>query len=514
MKTCLYTFILFLVFTNVFSQTAKHYDIDVADEHFEHKNFLTALPIYKEILKKDKNNVELQYKIAQCYLNTNINRTESIKYLEFCSKEPKMVTEVWLKLGTAYRLADKLDDAIGAFEKYKELEPKKKKIADREIEICNNAKTLMLNPVNVSFTNLGKELNSEFADYYPFVSQDENFLAFTTRRKGQTASRPESDGYYASDVYTSKLADGKWMKAENIGTKINSGLDEQVVGMTPDASQLLIYIDHIDKFGDIYYSTKKSGAYVKYLPFPEHINKKIEHSGSISADGNTLFFVRANDKDDQTDIYICRKLPNGLWSEPFKMTESVNTIYNEDFPYISSDGITLYFSSQGHNSMGGYDLFKSVWNEENNTWSPAENLGYPLNTTDDDRSISLTPDNRIGYASALRPGGQGDLDIYRIRFNDVEQKMKIYLGSVQLGDSLHQPKEYSVNIFVINSKTNEEFTFVPNHNNGKLIMALPSGYYDIVVSAEGYEDVKDKIVVSDLGIPIAEEKKNYKMIKK
>lgn len=511
-KYC-FIFVLIFIVTSLFSQTSKKFEKEDADEHFSHGNFLMALPIYKEVLKKDKENVDLHYKIAECYLRTNINKPEAIKYLDFCSKAPKCNSDVWLKLGHAYRLANKLDDAKTAFEKFKELEPKKKKTADREIEICNNAKILMLNPVNVSFTNLGKEINSEFADYYPFVTQDESFLAFTTRRKGQTAGRLEVDGYYASDVYTSKLDKGKWLKAENVGTKINSPLDEQVVGMKPDGSEMLIYIDHIDKYGDIYSSSKKNGAYVKYLPFFENINKKTEHSASISADGNTLFFVRGDDREAQTDIFICRKMPNGAWSEPFKMGDDVNTPYNEDFPCISADGVTLYFSSQGHNTMGGFDLFKSVWNQEENTWTKAENLGYPVNTTDDDRSISITPDNRVGYVSAFRPGGIGDLDIYRVRFNDYDQKLTLYLGSIQLGDSLNQPSEFIVNILAINSQTQEEFSFAPNPTNGKLVMALPFGTYDITVIADGYAELKDKISVSDLGLPISEEKKNYKLVK-
>ena len=163
--------------------------------------------------------------------------------------------------------------------------------------------------------------------------------------------------------------------------------------------------------------------------------------------------------------------------------------------------------------MGGYDLFKSVWNPEENTWTKAENLGYPLNTTDDDRSISLTPDNRVGYISALRPGGLGDLDLYRVKFNDVDQKLTLYLGNVLLGDSAVQPKEFIVNILAINETTQEELSFVPNPSNGKLVMALPAGTYDVTISADGYAEHKDKITVSDLGLPIAEEKKNYHLKK-
>jgi hypothetical protein len=510
-------FFLIISFFNVslsFAQSSKiKDDITDADEHYLHHNYLMALPIYIELLKTDKTNPSIHYKIGECYLNTNINKSEAIKYLEFCAKDPKVESIVWLRLGHAYRLSNKIDDAIIAFEKYKSLEPKKKKEAERQLEICNNAKSLMLNPINVSFTNLGKEINSEFADYYPWITQDESFLAFTTRRKGQTAGRVEVDGYYASDIYISKLDAGKWIKAENPGPKINSSLDEQVVGLKADGSEMLIYIDHIDKYGDIYSAVKKNGAWVKYVIFPEHINKKIEHSASISADGNTLLFVRGDSRQDQTDIFICRKLPNGNWSEPFKLGNEINTTYNEDFPYLSTDGITLYFSSEGHNTIGGFDLFKSVWNPEENTWTMAENLGYPLNTTDDDRSISLTPDNRVGYISALRPGGQGDLDIYRVKFNDVDQKLTLYLGDIILGDSLNKPKEFIANILAVNTINNEEFSFSPNPTNGKFVMALPAGAYEITVTSNGFSQFKDKLTVSDLGLPISEEKKNYKLAK-
>ena len=496
-----------------YSQPGKKYEVADADEHYNHHNFLMALPIYKELLKGDKNNADINFKTGLCYLNTNINKAEAIKYFEACTKSAKPNNEAWYYLGNAYRLGNKIDEAIKAFEKYRELEPKKKKITDRQIEICNNAKALMINPVNVSFVNLGKEINSEFADYYPWITQDESFLAFTTRRKGTTAGRLEMDGYYASDVYTSKLENGKWLKAENAGVKINSSLDEQVVGLTADGNEMLIYIDHIDKYGDIYFSFKKAGAYVKYLAFPEYINKQIEHSASVSADGNTLFFVRGESREDQTDIYMCRRLPNGNWSEPFKLGEEINTPYNEDFPYLSTDGVTLYFSSEGHNTMGGFDLFKTVWNPEDNTWTKAENLGYPLNTTDDDRSISLTPDNRVGYISALRAGGQGDLDLYRVKFNDIDQKLTLYLGNVLLGDSAAQPKEYIVTILALNEATQEELSFIPNPTNGKLVMALPAGTFNITVTAEGYAEQKDKIIVSDIGLPISEEKKNYHLKK-
>src|SRR5690606_37157144 len=136
------------------------------------------------------------------------------------------------------------------------------------------------------------------------------------------------------------------------------------------------------------------------------------------------------------------------WAVPVKLPDIINTEYNEDCPYLSQDGQFLYFASEGHNSMGGYDLFRSKWDQETNTFSEPENLGYPINSTDDDRSICVTADNRLAYISAYRPNGIGDLDIYRVKFNNAEPVLAIYTGKVFMGDTVaaHQPKNYALDV--------------------------------------------------------------------
>ena len=118
---------------SAYSQPGRKYDIADADEHYQHNNFQMALPVYKELMKTDKNNADIPYKIGQCYLNTNINKPEAARYFEICTKNPKGSPEAWYYLGIAYRLGNKIDEAIKAFEKYNELEPKKKKITERQI---------------------------------------------------------------------------------------------------------------------------------------------------------------------------------------------------------------------------------------------------------------------------------------------------------------------------------------------------------------------------------------------
>jgi hypothetical protein len=459
----------------------------------------------------------VQYKLGLCYLNTNYNRTESIKNFEaIVKKDEKAEDDVWFQLGKAYHLAGKMDDAIKAFEKHKSLYPKKSADAERMIQICNNAKTLMANPINVTFTNLGKEINSEDPDYYPFVSADETFMAFTSRRKENLGGKKvEVDGYHPSDIYFSKVENGKWSKALNPGNAINSPLDEQVVWLNPNGNSMLVYLDHIDKFGDLYLSLRRPGGgdFMKGKALPEGVNAKVETSGCMNEDGSIFFFARRENVESKSDIYMVRKLPTGNWALPMKLPPEINTPYNEDFPFLSQDGVTLYFASEGHNTMGGFDLFKSVLNQETNTWSKAENLGYPVNSPADDRSISLTPDNRAGYISAFRPGGLGDFDIYRIRFNENQQVTRIITGKIFLGDTAVKTPETNAMIIALDKSTNEEYQFVPNVKNGKYVIALGAGTYALSVTSDGYKTIEETLTISDIGT-VEMEKNKHSVLKK
>ncbi|MDO8998248.1 MAG: hypothetical protein Q7W45_00675 [Bacteroidota bacterium] len=501
---------------NGFSQSkggAKQ-DIDDAHEHFKHHNYLMAIPIYKAELKKDKNNKKIKYNLGICYLNTKINREESIKYFEDYSKESNAEEEVWINLGKAYLLNNRIEEAVSSFQKYKSLKPKDGNKVKRLLENCENARKLMDNPTRVTFQNLGKEINSDEPDYYPFVSADETFLAFTSRRKENFGGKKvEMDGYHSSDIYFSKIDNSKWSKAANAGKSINGALDEQVVGLRPDGLELYVYLDHIDKFGDLYVSSRKD--VLAEFPRPKLcdplINAKIESSGCLNEDGSIMVFSRREKINSNSDLYVCKKLPNGKWGPSQKLPPSINTEYNEDFPYLSNDCATLYFASEGHNSMGGYDLFKTEWNLFENTFSEPENLGYPINSTDDDRSICVTPDDRVAYISAFRPGGFGDLDLYRIKFNDNDQIHKIFIGQVYLGDTLkeHQPKAYSVNMIVTNAQNKIEYNFTPHSKTGKFVMSLPAGFYRLSIVSQGFVEYKEEMTISDFGKIDIEKNRNF-----
>lgn len=501
------------------SKGSKIKQIEDAEEHFRYGNYIMAIPIYKSELNFEPKNTKIKYKLGICYLNTRINREEALKYLLECSADPKCDDEVYKHLGKASLLNNKPEEAIGYLEKFKQLQPKQEEEANLYIQQCKNALAFMTQPNAVTFQNLGNEINTAEPDYYPFVNKDETFLVFTSRRKENVGgSKVEIDGYRSSDIYFSQLKNGKWTPAKNAGRALNSPLDEQAVGLSADGKELYVYIDHIDKFGDLYVSKLKesTGEFTKAKIYDPLINKKIETSGCMNEDGSLLFFARRDKLNENSDLYICRKLPTGKWAIPQKLPDNVNSKYNEDFPFLSYDEQTLYFASDGPNSMGGYDIFKTSWNKIDNTFSTPENLGYPINSCDDDRNISVTQDNSLAYLSSFRPKGFGDLDVYRVKFNSGEEVSRVFTGHVFFGDSIsaHQPKEANASIIVTNVFTGVEYTFNPHSRTGKYVISLPEGVYKLNIFADNYQDYEEELAISDIGRMNIEYNKNFLLLKK
>jgi tetratricopeptide (TPR) repeat protein len=513
-------FILLIVFvagrSDLRGQTAKFVDPREAKEHFSHYNFLAAIPVYKQLIKQEPSNEDYNHKLGLCYLYTNINKALAIPYLETASKQDKAPNDVWFDLGMAYQYAAKFDEAIKAFTKFKStIGPKDKDYekVEHQVETCNNGKEYIKHPINVTFQNLGKEINSEYPDYYPFVTPNESFIVFTSRRKDNIGGQVEVDGYYSSDIWMSTPQGDVWTKPKNMGALVNTRYDEQAVGLTPDGNMMLMYIDHIDSLGNIYSSVNKAGTFQRMRKLNSNVNSDFETAGSITPDGNVIFFASKRDGSlGETDLYMARKLPNGLWAMAQNLGNVVNTKYKEDFPQIAPDGKTLYFSSQGHDGMGDFDLFQTTWNEDENTWSTPKNLGYPVNSAGDDRCISFTQDNRVAYISAARDGGFGDLDIYRVKFNDAEDKFTVLMGYVNSVDSAKNVSPF-VTIKDLKNADAPDYTYSPNPKTGKFLMALPPSKYQITIEADGYKTLTDVFFVFDIGVGQNESKKVYTLQK-
>lgn len=403
-------------------------------------NFNSAIKELEILVKEEPDNLTYHVFLGYAYLSTTVNKTKAIPHFEMVVKDSKADPYAFYDLGRAYMLAYRYDDAIGCFEKFRKLLHDKEKdlpvSAKRMVEMCNQGKEIYKKRVNVRLDNLGAEINSQYPDYSPFIDANETTLFFTSRRSGNTGNMDDVDGLRTADVFISNLEGDKWSKAKRVSSAINSYLIEESVGMTADGNDLLIYIYSEKGMDDIFISSKKGRSYQKadYLP----INSSyIETAASITPDKNTIFFAsKRPEGKGKNDLWMAFKLPTGEWSKAMNLGDTINTEFDEDFPQIAPDGKTLYFASSGHEGMGGLDLFKTTWNPKTNTFTKPENLGYPINTPDDNKTISFSKSGRYAYMNDAREGGYGDLDIYKVTFLDFPAPYATYIGHVFNKDSV------------------------------------------------------------------------------
>ncbi len=294
------------------------------------------------------------------------------------------------------------------------------------------------------------------------------------------------------------MKEGEWMKAKGIGNMINTAEDEQCVYITPDGKKMIISIDNEIVFGDLFVSTLDSKQFSKPVPFNSPVNTEgLELEGCISDDANILIISSKREEGlGETDLYMIKKLPNGNWAFPINLGPNINTQYKEAFPRFDEKTNTLYFSSEGHDNMGGFDIFKSQFNPETQTFEKAVNMGYPINTPEDNMQFTVAGNKRDGYISAFRKEGFGDLDIYKLIFKDVEIRISVIKGIITVSDSLNKQIDAVVSIF--NKKTNKKVEAKnANQKSGKYVFAVEPGKYVLTVSNPNFQEYKQDIVIYD-----------------
>lgn len=491
---------LFFLFIPHFLSAQTFTDPRVAKEFFKNRNYRAAIPEYEKLTKQEPDDPENYHRLGICYLKTYIDKSKAIPPLERAIRFAKVEPEAFFDLAFAYQLNYKFDEAIKMYKKYKPLESDINKAAkaDRQIETCITAKELIKHPIEVIFQNLGKEINTEYPDYYPFAAKDESYIVFTSRRKGNIGGEEEFDGLFPSDIWITEKSGNIFSKAKNAGTIINSSYDEEAVGLSDDAKTMFVYLDQIDKFGDIYFADRKSKAFQKIVKLGSNVNSSsLETSASISEDGHTLFFASAmSGGQGGLDLFMCNKLPDGEWALPQNLGPQINTKYNEDFPTLSSNGKILYFCSEGHASMGGFDIFTSVYEEEENIWLPPQNIGYPLNTPDDERVISFSESKSTAYVSAFRKDGFGDLDLYKIIFSNSNRMLLAY--QFKLTDKYESFMTLEAKVMMLDETMDLAGTYQPNPNTGVYTAILPPGKYTLSIETNRYQNVKNVIIITEL----------------
>lgn len=471
-----------------------------ANEYFAIDHFHEALPLFLKLDSMAPGSAELNYKIGYCYLSAK-GRSKSLSYLEKAEELGYSSPGMNFNLGIAYHANQKMEEALHAFEKAetdltrtKPVDAVKMKEVSRYIQMCRQGMRLMAAPISIEVENMGDIVNTSCPEYAPVISADESSLLFTTKRP--CALKPGVEAMVSEDIYISeKDSAGGWTKPLPLGKEINSSGHDASIALSADAQKLFIYKDLGN--GDIFESIRKGSNWSVPIRISGTVNSKFwEPSASISADGNTLFFV--SDRPGGfggTDIYISTKTALGEWSAPQNAGAAINTGYDEDGPFIHADGKTLYFSSDGPGSMGGFDIFSSVYDDVKKTWTTRVNIGFPINTVEDDIFFTWSPDGKRGYFSSDRAGGVGDKDLYKVT-RPAEQVSLIMLRGVVSADG--PPKSFSARITVTDNATGKVIqSYDSDSASGKYLLFLtPGRNYGIAAEAGGFLPFSENIAIN------------------
>jgi len=409
--------------------------------------------------------------------------------------------------GKALHFNYKFDEALKQFEAFKPSVNAKdleyvKMLAHAELA-AGTAKDLTNFPLNVKIKNLGEAVNSVYPEYSPVLSADERTLIYTTRRPDFSELRDRDGSNFEDIVVSYKDDQGNWSKPVPLG--INTMGHEACINLSADGQILIVYKNEAtakspDGNGNIYYAEYNGTDWTELKEFGADVNSLyMESHACLSADGNLLFFASERPGGyGGKDIYRCIKLPNGKWSKALNMGPRINTEFDEDGGFIHPDRQTFFYASNGPGSMGGYDILYATLNEDNKFGNPV-NLGYPINTTDDDIFYVVSPDGKRGYFASFKEAGFGEKDLYEI---ELEEKREVFLALFK-GQIVPAPGEALPENIVIQVRDKESGeligTYRPRSQNGTFTTILPPGreYTFSYLMNDGEEFYKEDIYVSN-----------------
>ena len=484
----------------------------VANEQLEAGKGERAVKNFLDLLAIDSTNALINYKVGRSYLLINGQKSKAVPYLEKAVananvkakdsyKGEEAPIDVFFYMARAYHLDLRFDHAIAAYRKYL----KEANITDKDridevewmIQCCLNGKLIVDSPISATTENLGENINSAYDEYSAVVDATESMLIFTSRRPTSTGGLLDLDDKYFEDIFVSqKEEDGTWGKPTGIGKRINSEGHEATIGLSADGQELYIYRDDFGD-GNIYVCEFKGSSWGEPQLLNQNINSPFrETHASVSADGQTLYYTSDKAGEGGMDIFRSRRLPTGEWAVSENLGEVINSKYDEEAPFIHPDGKTLFFSSKGHSSMGGYDIFFSI--EENGKWSTPMNVGFPMNTADDEYFFVMSADGKRAYYSSSNGDGMGGKDIYLVNLDtDREVPLTVYKGEIVADASGKRPED--VTIKITDNESGELFgIYRPRQDNGRFVLILhPGGNYNIAYEADGYLYKSEKLFVPE-----------------
>lgn len=479
--------------------------LETAEYFYTEQNYIRALPMYFELMTAHPEEVYFKLQSGICFLYKSDEKERALEFLMDVKKTDPTIPDLDFFIGRALHLNYKFEEAIAVFNAYLASAPaiEKRVLTNRYIENSKNAKVFVELKVKCEIENVGDAINTENQEYVPVITSDESVLIYTYTGPRSTGGlmddefNPDPNGYYYEDIFITQRVGNTWQNSQSIGENINTKNHDASIALSSDGQKLFIFHSTDKDGGDIYMSTLQGSVWGVPEVLGPNINTKFwEGSCSLSADESTLYFASERPGGNGgKDIYISKKQPDGTWGPAINLGTAINTQFNDDSPFIHPDGITLFFSSEGHNSIGGYDIMWSTL--KGGVWAEPTNMGFPINTTEDERFYVLTADGEHGYYSSNKKGGKGQQDIYTVTPGFFGEKpiLALVVGTVTADD---QPVDATIK--VTNAETGEQQgSYHSNSSSGKYLIALtPGNNYKVAIEVEGYESQIQYVNVKSL----------------
>lgn len=482
--------ILIVLCGSLSTQAQGNKSLADAQRYFGIKNYEQALPLYLEAIKSGVKDPSAFYQAGICYQKSqDLNeQVMAIPLFEEALKDGKTApVSLNFELANLYLKNEQVQKAAETLSKYKSLTKADKKAqaeADRLIQVCHNAMALMSVPRDFKVHSFSGLVNSKYTEYNPVVSADESVMAFTALRPNTGKTR--SGDKFIEEIYISYNQSGSWTEPKIV--TVASDYNVGTAGISADGQKMIIFIGGIDDPGSLFQIIKSGEGWSKPSILANTINSKyLESTASITPDGKVIYFA-SNRQGGMggLDIWKIEMKSAGVWTAPVNLGPEINTKDNEDAPFIHPDQKTLFFTSDGHNTIGGRDIFQTKL--INNKWLNPENMGYPVNTTANDNYFTMIADGTRAYFSSDRKGGQGAQDIYYLEMppNSANIPLTLLKGKILNGET---GKPMPTKMYVVDKDTKKDLEFVydPDPVTGNYLIILPpSKNYDIIIESEGF----------------------------
>ncbi len=453
---------------------------------YQYGEFSKAEALFKEAIAKFPAYIDAHDALGKTYQEQGKYELAIASYRQVLEIQSNHIFSLY-ELGGIYFQLNNIDSSAFFYNRFLQSAPGSDKYTDQaKLRLANIsfARQAMANPSDIRPVNIGSGINSPQEEYSPALTIDGQILYFTYRDSRLPYQQQNED------IYFSRYLDGKWTTAEALGHPINTVENEGAFSVSADGRY--IFFTACNKSGglgqcDIWLTMNEGTNWSKPMNLGKAINSRAwESQPSISSDGRYLYFVsnRAGGYGG-TDIYQSTFTDTG-WSAPKNLGPDINTSLDEQFPFIHSDGRTLYFSSLGHLGMGGSDLFISHLKPDGN-WTKPKNLGYPINSLGNDWNLIVSRDGATSfYSSDQLSDGIGGMDIYTFQLPQEFQAQKVnYLKGIVIDAKTKQRIGANVELIPLNGDISTN-TFAPDKTGEFLVALRPNSQYALHVQKEGY----------------------------